>query len=73
MIVSTQIMTNKGDNTHPCPNPHFTSNQSVSPSRVLTVHGYLCTDTGRPSKDHLEVEIALPNALFRSFTEATRL
>ena len=30
-------MTNKGDNTHRCPNPNFTSNQSVSPSLVLTV------------------------------------
>ena len=27
-------MNNKGDNTHPCLNPHFTSNQSVSPSLV---------------------------------------
>ena len=30
-------MNNKGDNTHPCLNPYFTSNQSVSPSLVLTV------------------------------------
>ena len=29
-------MNNKADNTHPCLNPHFTSNQSVSPSLVLT-------------------------------------
>ena len=31
-------MNNKGDSTHPCLNPHFTSNQFVSHSLVLTEH-----------------------------------
>ena len=40
MMLSINIMNNKGDNTHPCLDPHFTSNQSVSPSLVLKMNIY---------------------------------
>ena len=52
MMLSIHIMNIKGDNTHPCLNPHFTSNHSVSPSLVLTASWLhiLCRETGRPSQ-----------------------